>query len=130
MSSRIIFDHPELLEDGDELNDLTQATKLFPTKPSRATVERFVRTGVRGVKLATVTVGGRRFTTASAIRRFLIAQQHTQPEHARCETKRGNLSEKELRDAVLYRTAIKILCSTLFCKVQMSMSKQKMGTHR
>ena len=45
----------------------------------------FVRCGSRGVKLATVMVGGRRYTTATAIRAFLIGQQHTEPEEVEAD---------------------------------------------
>jgi hypothetical protein len=99
MSSQQIYDDPRLLEEGAPLLDLTEATKHFPIKCSRATIERFVRRGARNVKLATVTVGGRRYTTASAIRDFLVAQQRTEPGHTRTETKRGNKTEKEIIEA-------------------------------
>ena len=42
-------------------------------KPHKATVWRWVLTGVRGVKLETVLVGGRRYTNATAIERFIQA---------------------------------------------------------
>ena len=96
MASKQIFDHPELLQEGSPLLDLTEATKHFPTKPSRATIERWVRRGIRNVQLKTVTVGGRRFTTEKAILTFLAGQQNTEPKHARLETRRGKLSQKEL----------------------------------
>ena len=96
MSSKQFFDHPELLEGETPLLDLTEATRRFPTKPSRATIERWIRRGVRNVKLATVMVGGRRYTTENAIREFLVGQQYTESEYARTETKRDNLSKKEI----------------------------------
>jgi len=69
------------------------------SKPSRATAERWVRTGVRGIRLKTVTVGGRRYTTENAIRAFLADQQHTEPEYARTELRRGKLSQKDIEAA-------------------------------
>ena len=96
MASRQIFDHPELLLQESTLLDLTAATKRFPTKPSRATVERWIRRGTRNVQLKTVMVGGRRYTTEIAIREFLVGQQNTEPEHARPETNNGRLSPREL----------------------------------
>jgi hypothetical protein len=96
--SKQIIDHPELLDEVSLLN-LTEAAHHIPTRPSRSTIERFVRSGSRGVKLATVMVGGRRYTTKSAIRAFLIGQQHTEPELAQTESRRGNLSKQSLAEA-------------------------------
>ena len=98
MASKMIFDYPALLEEVPLL-DLTQATKSFPIRRSRATLERWIRRGVRGIQLETVLIGNRRFTTEPALRRFLLAQQHTEPEHARTESKQSNLSSKEIAEA-------------------------------
>jgi hypothetical protein len=95
MASKLIFDYPELLEKGEPLLDLTKAAKKIPTNPSRASIERWVRRGVRNVQLKTVMVGGRRYTTETAIREFLVGQQYTEPEYARTETNRGNFSQKQ-----------------------------------
>ena len=97
MTSKQIFDHPELLQESTILS-LNEATKKFPSSVSRATLERWIRRGVHGVKLATIKIGGRRFTTASAIQDFLLGQQHTTPEPARSEPRRGNLSKKSIAD--------------------------------
>ena len=99
MASKQIFDHPELLSEDAPLFDLTEATKRFPTKCCRSTIERFVRRGSRGVTLATVMVGGRRYTTENAIHAFLVGQQHTEPDHAQFESKQGNLSKKKVEEA-------------------------------
>ena len=88
MASKQIYDHPELLEE-TPLLDLTQASKRFPVRFSRSTIERWVRRGSRGVQLETVIVGNRRFTTEAAINRFLIGQQYTEPDQVRTLIKRG-----------------------------------------
>ena len=98
MTSRQIFDHPHLLDELPLLN-LTKATKRFPVPTSKATVERWIRSGVRGVQLETVLVGNRRYTTDMAIQRFLIGQQSTAPENARRESKQGSMSKRELDEA-------------------------------
>ena len=98
MASKMIFDQPALLEEVP-LVDLTQATKLFPVKCSRATIERWVRRGVRGVQLETVLVGNRRFTSELAVHRFLLGQQHIEPEYAWTESRRGNISKKDIEEA-------------------------------
>jgi len=97
MASKNIFECPELLQESTFFS-LNEATKKFPSPVSRATLERWIRRGVHGVKLATIKIGGRRFTTASAIRDFLLGQQHTTPEPARTEPKHGNLSKKAIAD--------------------------------
>jgi hypothetical protein len=52
---------------------LRQAAKILPGNPSRSTLSRWVHHGVRGVRLETVLVGGRRYTTRAAIDEFLVA---------------------------------------------------------
>jgi hypothetical protein len=50
-----------------------EAAKLLPpgSRPSYTTFWRWWRHGVNGVKLETVRVGGKRFTTAEAMQRFV-----------------------------------------------------------
>lgn len=95
--SQQIFDCPEIL--GESLIDLTEATTRLPIKCSRATIERWVRCGVRGVRLETVLIGHRRFTSTEAIRRFLIGQQHTVPETATSEAKKSSMSKSAIAAA-------------------------------
>jgi|GEM_PF-802334 len=94
MASRQIFDHPDLLEE-TPLLDLTEATKYLPIPCSRATLERWIRRGARGVRLETVLIGNRRFTTKQAIHRFLVSQQYTASEEVRTTAKRG-MSKKDI----------------------------------
>ena len=48
-----------------------------PGRPHIATCWRWIYHGVRGVKLATIVVGGRRFTSKEAIERFIEASTAT-----------------------------------------------------
>ncbi|MDZ4685309.1 MAG: DUF1580 domain-containing protein [Planctomycetaceae bacterium] len=57
--------------DGTDFIPISQAGKHFPSSRSRATVWRWILNGVRGQKLATILIGGRRFTSAAAIQSFL-----------------------------------------------------------
>lgn len=55
--------------------------KIVPTKPGgkrvhRATVYRWVRTGLLGVRLATVRIGGSRCTSVEAVCRFIDELSH------------------------------------------------------
>jgi Protein of unknown function (DUF1580). len=94
MSSKQIFDHPEILE--ESLVNLTEATKLFPVKCSRASLERWIRRGSRGVYLETVFIANKRFTSLEAIQRFLINQQNTEPERIQSAPKHRSMSQKEI----------------------------------
>jgi hypothetical protein len=55
----------------DALLSISQAAKPLPNPPSPACVWRWHSKGVRGIRLETVVVGGRRFTTAAAWREFV-----------------------------------------------------------
>jgi hypothetical protein len=59
----------------ETLLSLPDACSAFPgRKVSRATLHRWRLSGVRGVVLETVMIGGRRLTSLEAIKRFLDAQ--------------------------------------------------------
>lgn len=57
-----------------------QARNEFPGRKrvGNATLHRWRLRGVRGVKLETLVVGGQRFTSREAIRRFVEAQNQPQ----------------------------------------------------
>ncbi len=63
---------------GENLVSLKQAAGFFPRSDHRnvhyATLYRWALTGVRGVKLETVKVGGLLFTSREAIERFMAAR--------------------------------------------------------
>jgi hypothetical protein len=61
---------------------LGEATKIIPGSPHISTVWRWTRRGVRGVLLETFSVGGKRFTSVEAVRRFLVASQQSVSEAA------------------------------------------------
>lgn len=51
----------------------SDAPKHVPGRPHIATIHRWRLRGVRGVKLESALVGGKRFTTLEAIERFIDA---------------------------------------------------------
>lgn len=57
----------------ENLISLREAARLFPRPPSLATLWRWVYRGVRGIRLDSVVCGGRRYTSAEAVQRFLVA---------------------------------------------------------
>jgi hypothetical protein len=46
---------------------------MIPTRPSISTISRWCSTGVRGLKLESIRIGGKRRTTKQAVERLLIA---------------------------------------------------------
>lgn len=51
----------------------TETPKYLPEQVTKQTLYSWARNGVRGVKLETLKVGGRFYTSVPAIRRFLAA---------------------------------------------------------
>jgi hypothetical protein len=80
---------------------LAKASPDVPGRPHASTLLRWALRGVKGVKLETVIVGGRRFTSLEAIQRFI--ERLSKPEaseHARQQRGRRNSQvEQELDEA-------------------------------
>ena len=64
----------EYLTDTMNYIPLSAASKLIPGRPAISTLHRWCTRGVRGVKLANIRIGSRRFTTQDAIDEFVAAQ--------------------------------------------------------
>jgi hypothetical protein len=57
---------------GESLVSIPDSCRIIPGRPHLATVYRWFTKGVRGgIKLETVLVGGRRFTSREAVQRFV-----------------------------------------------------------
>jgi hypothetical protein len=52
---------------------LAEAARLLPKRPNPATLWRWRTRGVRGVKLETILIGGRRYVSRAALRQFIEA---------------------------------------------------------
>ena len=48
-----------------------EAAKSFPDRPHTSTIWRWHRRGIKGVRLETAIIGGRRYTSREAIQRFI-----------------------------------------------------------
>jgi hypothetical protein len=57
----------------ESLLSLADAAKALPGHPHITTLWRWRKCGVRGVRLETVLVGGRRYTSREAVERFVAA---------------------------------------------------------
>jgi hypothetical protein len=55
----------------EQLRLLTKASADVPGSPHTSTLIRWALRGLRGVRLETVLIGGRRYTSVEAIERFL-----------------------------------------------------------
>lgn len=84
-----------------------EAPKHIPGRPHAATVWRWYQHGVRGVKLETYLVGGKRFTSAGAIQRFIRQSTEAQdgPAINRAPS-RQRQKQIEAADAELERAGI------------------------
>lgn len=66
----------------EQLCLLTEASDSIPSRPSYCTLMRWKREGLRGIRLETLQVGGRIFTSDQAINRFIarLSNRHVQAE--------------------------------------------------
>jgi len=55
----------------ERLLTISAAATSLQHRPHVATVWRWVQSGVRGVKLETILIGGRRYTSKEALERFI-----------------------------------------------------------
>lgn len=61
--------NPDLLD--EELVPIQKCGSVFPYPVGRKAVERYIRTGIHGIRLSTVLIGHRRFTSVEEIARWL-----------------------------------------------------------
>ena len=57
----------------ENMISLVEAARSLPGRPHASSLYRWCRKGVRGVKLQTWLVGGRRYTTIAALEQFIAA---------------------------------------------------------
>jgi hypothetical protein len=76
---------------------LAEAARLLPGRPHSSTLARWALRGVKGVRLETVKVGGRRFTSREAIERFIEAGNDQATAVARVPGKAGRTVSQHRR---------------------------------
>ena len=59
--------------EADTLIPVGKISTLLPKRVHTATIWRWIQRGVRGVKLETVLIGGRRYTSREALQQFIAA---------------------------------------------------------
>ena len=57
----------------ENLQTLTEAAQTGPVRRHVSSLVRWAKKGVRGVRLETIKIAGRRFTSKEAMRRFVLA---------------------------------------------------------
>lgn len=62
----------------ETLVPISKAGSRFPHPVGRTAIERWMRHGVRGIKLESILIGNRRFTSEEAILRFI---EQTNEQH-------------------------------------------------
>lgn len=80
---------------------ISSAPSHIPSRPGKSTVWRWILVGIRGRILESGTIGGRRYTSREAIRRFLATGGPDPPHAALSTTQRRRQSDaanKALQD--------------------------------
>src|SRR5262245_28338744 len=91
----------------EELISLADAAKSLPGRPSITTIWRWRSRGIAGVRLETICVGGRTYTSREALASFLervTAAKSGQPIPSRTNRQREaqqRAARKQLQDAGL-----------------------------
>jgi len=62
-----------MIAEKETLLTMHSAAAEFPNPPSQTTLYRWATDGIRGVKLRTIRVGGRKFISREAIEEFISA---------------------------------------------------------
>lgn len=97
----------------ETLLTLSQAARSLPSRPHWSTLQRWRVAGIRGVKLETCLIGGRRFTSAEALERFCnstTAAANGEPQPVRTPRQRERdmaRAEQELGGKTTHRSSPK-----------------------
>lgn len=83
------------MDASEKLISLAQATHHVPNRPTVRTVWRWHLIGVDGVRLETVKVGGRRYTSEEALERFYRRLTNPTESHPTDSSRRA----REIREA-------------------------------
>ncbi|MBD3672748.1 MAG: DUF1580 domain-containing protein [Planctomycetaceae bacterium] len=89
--------------DAETLISLPEAAEALPNKPCLTTMHRWRVEGIAGVKLETLKIGHRRYTSREAVRRFITEstaaseREVIQPEMSEV-SERTPETERRLRD--------------------------------
>ena len=84
----------------EELLTLAEASHVIPTRPDVRTIWRWLERGCRGVRLDSIRIGGRRYTSREAIERFLgtLNDERQEDPPATRRTRRIRRAQAELAE--------------------------------
>ena len=78
---------------------ISEAPKHVPGRPHGATIWRWHKRGISGVKLETILIGGRRFTSKEALARFFTATTAAKdgivPSRVPCRRRKAAIEKAE-----------------------------------
>ncbi|MBI1348803.1 DUF1580 domain-containing protein [bacterium] len=89
--------------DSEELIHFPEARSEFPKRPCMQTMHRWRLSGIRGVKLESILVGGLRYTSREAVRRFIerLNADDTSPRETEAAVKSRRQRQAEAAMAAL-----------------------------
>ena len=95
--TQVIEEFPALMD--ETLVSMKDACNKFPVKVSRSGVESLIRKGTRGIKLETIFISNKRYTSEEAIRRFIERTQNRPDQKKEIhQPVRSRLTAKELEE--------------------------------
>jgi len=84
----------------ETLLPVAKANEAFPVEVSQKWVETMIHKGTRGIRLESILIGHRRYTSKEAIRRFIVATQGTpKPKTTTHPPLQQRMSEEERKKA-------------------------------
>lgn len=85
----------------EELLTLKAARSEFPNRPSLPTIWRWILKGSKGIRLDSVRIGGRRYTSKQAVARFIQATTMADRLATRPKRKQSDRKDQSLAAAKL-----------------------------
>ena len=85
----------------EDLLSFAEATRRLPGRPNISTLHRWRLHGVRGIKLESVLIGGRRYTSIEALERFsmrMTSVAERKPIPSRTERQRQMDVDRAMRN--------------------------------
>lgn len=89
-----------LYANSDEFIAVNDLANHLPGRPSRATVWRWLLRGVKGHRLESTLVGGRRFVRSSSLKAWLAAINHSSPDAAQITQSQRDRTAKAAVDVL------------------------------
>jgi hypothetical protein len=76
-----------------------EIARITGKKPNRSMIYRWSNRGIAGVRLPAISIGGERYTTREAIKRFLLAAEEARHSKTSKQTSEGIRKSKKKSEA-------------------------------